>query len=50
MTGSLTTPYYITLNYGYDDPNNDNATTIDGTAIQGTGINGSLYFKIIEED
>lgn len=50
LTGNLTAPCYITANYGYDDPNDEEATTIDGAIISGTGINGALYFKIIEED
>lgn len=50
LTGNLTTPCYITSNYGYDDPNDEGATTLGGNSIQGSGVNGALYFKIIEED
>ena len=47
LTGNLTAPCYITKNYGYADPNTSGATTAEGKPIQGTGINGALYFKII---
>lgn len=47
IQGSLNGTYYVTTNYGTDDPNTAGATTANGQPIQGIGVNGALYFKII---
>lgn len=47
LTGPLSGTYYVTTNYGTADPNTAGATTANGQPIQGIGVNGALYFKII---
>ena len=47
VQGPLNGTYYVTTNYGTADPNTSGATTANGQPIQGIGVDGALYFKII---
>ena len=47
VQGPLNGTYYVTTNSGTADPNTSGATTANGQPIQGIGVDGALYFKII---